>query len=81
MDAQKMMSDLDRLETEIDAAKTDLSRAEGRQQAILTQLQQEFQLTTIDEAQKLFEETVKEQKEKEAKLQEDYTSLKKIYEW
>lgn len=78
---KEIQSDLGRLKKGIDEAKTDSAKLEGRKQEQLNQLKTEFNLDTIEEAEKKLEELNKQLDAKKADIENEYKKLKEEYDW
>ena len=81
MKIQEIQEDLTSLKGEIDAAKTDIAKLDGREAQLLTQLEQNHGLSSAEQIQskvkKLTEQTEKDTKQ----IEKDYTKLKEEYAW
>lgn len=78
---EKIINDLKRLKEEIDLAKEDKAKAEGRLQNLMERLETEFSLSSVKEANAEMERLNKEVKKLEEEVNEKYTKLKDTYEW
>ena len=73
--------DLKNLKDNIDNAKTNLAKLEGRETELLKQLKKDFGVNTIEEAEKKITQLEKEYKKKKESIEKDYKTLKEQYDW
>ena len=62
--------DLERLKSQIEALKTEINRSKGRRDEALRNLQEEFDVETLEEAKGLLTKIIKREKEGKATFEE-----------
>jgi len=78
---EKVIKDLEKLDKEIKNAQEDKARLEGRLETLYGQLKEEFDIDTIEGAEKRLREIKAVMEEKSKQIDEQYTALKEGYEW
>jgi flagellar biosynthesis chaperone FliJ len=76
-----IQEDLKNLKDNIDNAKTNLAKLEGRESELLKQLKKDFGVNTVEEAEKKIAQLEKEYKKKKESIEKDYKTLKEQYDW
>lgn len=78
---EQIIRDLKKLKEEIDTAKEDKAKAEGRLQNLMERLKTEFKLDSVEEAKEEMKRLNNEAEKLEEEVEEKYTKLKQTYEW
>lgn len=78
---KQIQEELTKLGKEIAEAKTNVARLEGQRQEIVKQMQEEFGVSTIEEADALITKSEVELTALESKITEDFTALKEKFQW
>lgn len=79
MKVEDILSDLEDLEEEANRLKDKHSKAVGRETEILSRLQKEFKVTSLEEAEALHTKREKLLKEKKEALEEEYSEIKEEF--
>lgn len=78
---EKIIKDLTSLKKGIDEAKTNIAKLDGREQETLSQLKNNYNLSSIEEIEKEIAKLTKEEAVLIKIIEEDYKSLREIAEW
>lgn len=78
---QEIIKELTNLKDQIELTKKNVSVLEGRKQETLNQLQKEFGLKTIEEAEKKSTSLEKELNTISKEIEKEFAQLKEDYEW
>lgn len=78
---EKILKELSKLSTQIEAAKKEESILEGRIKEIESRLLKDYGFKTIDEAYKWVEKESKEIEDLEKEIEGKYQELKENYAW
>jgi uncharacterized membrane-anchored protein YhcB (DUF1043 family) len=81
MTIKDVQTELQRLKENIDNAKSNLSKLEGREEELLNQLKKDFGVTSVAEADKKIKEMQKEYDKIEKHIEDEYKKLKDQYDW
>jgi SOS-response transcriptional repressor LexA len=78
---EKIIKELQSLKKGIDEAKTNIAKLDGREQETLTQLKNNYNLSSVEEIEKEIAKLAKEETSLIKIIEEDYKSLREIAEW
>lgn len=78
---EKIIKELTSLKKGIDEAKTNIAKLDGREQETLTQLKNNYDLSSIEEIETEINKLTKEETTIAKIIEEDYKSLREIAEW
>ena len=76
-----IQSELGKLKKGIDEAKNNLAKLEGREQELLNQLKTDFNLDSVEAAEKEIEKVKKHIVKKEEEITKQFNKLKEEYDW
>jgi uncharacterized membrane-anchored protein YhcB (DUF1043 family) len=76
-----IQSELGRLKTAIDEAKSEKAKLEGRSQELLNQLKTDFKLDSISSAEKEIVKLKNRLEKLDEEISKQYDLLKEKYEW
>jgi len=77
----EILSELEKLGTQIETAKSEKSKEEGRLEEMNKTLKAEFEVDSLPEADKLMTKMEKELKVLDEEIEKDYTELRSNYHW
>jgi predicted nucleic acid-binding Zn-ribbon protein len=78
---KEVIDELSKLGKEIETAKSNVSQLEGRKVEIVKRLQEEFNISTIEETEKLLASETKNLKKLEEQITTDFEKLKENFSW
>jgi len=81
MKSTEIINELIKLEKEIDKAKEDKARLEGRLSELLKTLKEQFNYNNIEEAEGGLIKLTEKLTELEKELEDKFNALKKEYQW
>jgi len=76
-----IQKDLKQLKDNIDNAKNNLAKLEGREIELLKQLKKDYQINSIEDAKKEFTRLDKDYLKRVDVIEKDYKKLKEDYDW
>ena len=76
-----IQKDLEQLKDNIDNAKNNLAKLEGREIELLKQLKKDYQINSIEDAKKEFTRLDKDYLKRVDAIEKDYKKLKEDYDW
>jgi uncharacterized membrane-anchored protein len=76
-----IQADLTTLKDNIDNAKNNLAKLEGREIELIKQLEKDFGIKTVAEAEKEVVKLEKESKKRKEIITTEYNKLKEQYDW
>jgi uncharacterized membrane-anchored protein YhcB (DUF1043 family) len=76
-----IQKDLKQLKDNIDNAKNNLAKLQGREMELLKQLKKDYQINSIEDAQKEFTRLDKDYLKRVDAIEKDYKKLKEDYDW
>lgn len=76
-----IQTDLTELKKNIDLAKTNLAKLDGRNQELLLQLKKNHGLSSIEETNERIQSLTKEIAEEEKRIEKEYAALREEYDW
>jgi chromosome segregation ATPase len=78
---EKIKKELSNLSEQIDVAKKEIAKLEGREQEALKTLHKEFKIKTVEDGEDLLKEMDQEVEELEEDIKKDFKILKEKYDW
>jgi len=81
MKEDDVIRQLEKLDKEIEAAKNDLGRSEGRLSALMQSLERDFSLKTLDEAEKELASLKNQIEKMRSEFDSSFAKLKESYQW